>query len=186
MLNIVLFGPPGAGKGTQSKKLVADFNLVHLSTGDMLRAERKSGSELGQRVSAIIDAGELVSDEIVIELIATRLDNNADAAGFIFDGFPRTIAQAEALDRLLSEKDTSISCMISLKVPEEELVTRLLQRGRKDDNEETIRNRVGVYQEETLPVAGYYQKQAKLNEIDGVGTVEEIAQRVATVLKAYA
>jgi adenylate kinase len=190
MLNIVLFGPPGAGKGTQSQKLIDDFKLVHLSTGDMLRAEKKSGSDLGQRVAAIMESGALVSDEIVIELIAKRLDTYPDAAGFIFDGFPRTVAQAEALDQLLSEKSTAITCMISLKVPDEELVERLVKRGqesgRSDDNEETIRKRIAVYNAETLPVADYYRSQDKLNEVDGVGSIDEISQRIGEVLRTYA
>lgn len=190
MLNIVLFGPPGAGKGTQSQKLIDDFGLMHLSTGDMLRAEKASGSELGQRVAAIMEAGQLVSDEIVIELIAKRLDGNPEAKGFIFDGFPRTTAQAEALDQLLVEKSTSITCMISLVVPEEELVVRLVKRGkesgRADDNEATIRNRISVYNRETLPVADYYRAKNKLNEVEGVGSIEEIGERIADVLKAYA
>lgn len=190
MLNLVLFGPPGAGKGTQSQKLIEDFKLVHCSTGDMLRAEKASGSELGQRVASIMAAGQLVSDQIVIELIANRIDRHPDAPGFIFDGFPRTVAQAEALDKLLEEKGTSISCMISLIVPEEELVTRLVKRGkdsgRADDNEETIRKRIGVYNSETLPVADYYKGQNKLNEVKGVGTIEEIGERIANVLKELA
>jgi len=189
MLNIILFGPPGAGKGTQSQKLINGLSLVHLSTGDMLRAEKASGSELGNRVAAIMAAGQLVSDEIVIELIAKRLDTNTDAPGFIFDGFPRTVAQAEALDALLTDKGTAITCMISVQVPEEELVTRLVKRGqesgRTDDNEETIRKRIGVYNKETLPVADYYQGQDKLNNIQGVGTIDEIGDRIAAILKTY-
>ncbi|RMG62952.1 MAG: adenylate kinase [Bacteroidetes bacterium] len=189
MLNLVIFGPPGAGKGTQSQRVIDQFGLIHLSTGDMLRAEMASGSELGDQVKSIIAAGQLVRDEIVIALIAKRLDAHAEAPGFIFDGFPRTVAQAEALDHLLTEKHTSITGMISLVVPEEELVTRLVKRGeesgRSDDNEETIRKRIVEYNEKTLPVATYYQGQGKLYEIEGVGSIEEIGDRIAKVLKAF-
>lgn len=186
MLNIVLFGPPGAGKGTQSKSIIEKYGLIHLSTGDMLRAEKASGSDLGEEVKSIMEQGLLVSDEIVIALISKRLDTNPDANGFIFDGFPRTVPQAEALDTLLQEKDTSITYMLSLKVAEEELVTRLVKRGleqgRSDDNETTIRKRIVEYNTKTLPVEGYYRDQDKLHEIDGMGEVDEIEARISKVL----
>jgi adenylate kinase len=186
MLNIVLFGPPGAGKGTQSANIIAQYGLTHLSTGDMLRAERASGSDLGIRVQQIMESGQLVSDAIVIELIRKRLVENPHAAGFIFDGFPRTVPQAEALDALLTEQGTAISAMVSLVVPEEELIVRLVKRGaesgRSDDNEETIRKRISVYKNETLPVADYYEQQGKYNAIDGIGSVEDIFARIISVL----
>lgn len=188
MINIVLFGPPGAGKGTQSKNIIEEYGLIHLSTGDMLRAEMASNSDLGKEVKSIIANGILVSDEIVIALISKRLDANPDANGFIFDGFPRTVPQAEALDKLLLDKGTSITYMLSLQVEEEELVKRLVQRGidqgRSDDNEETIRNRIAEYNNKTLPVAGFYDAQCKLHHINGVGNIEEIGKRIAQVLTA--
>ena len=187
MLNIVIFGPPGAGKGTQSKHIVEEFGLIHLSTGDMLRSEIASGSELGEKVKSIIAAGALVSDEIVIELIRKRLIEHSSSYGFIFDGFPRTIEQAEALDNLLAEQNESISTMLSMVVPEEELVTRLIQRGkdsgRADDNEETIRKRIKEYENKTLPVAGYYKGQGKLEEVNGMGSIDEITARIINTLK---
>ncbi|MEO0898008.1 MAG: adenylate kinase [Bacteroidota bacterium] len=190
MLNIVIFGPPGAGKGTQSKFLIDNHQLVHCSTGDMLRAAMASGSELGKQVKDIIAAGKLVSDEIVIALIADRIDSNPEAKGFIFDGFPRTVAQAEALDKLLEDKNTSISCMLELVVPEEELIKRLLERGRQqgrtDDNEATIAARIGEYKSKTLPVADFYKGQNKLNQVHGLGSVEEIAHRISDVLQKHA
>ena len=189
MLNLVLFGPPGAGKGTQSETIVNNYDLVHLSTGNMLRAEIQSGSELGERVKSIMAEGKLVSDEIVIELIRNHLQKNPEAAGFIFDGFPRTVAQAEALDKLMEEQGNAITCMVSLFVHEEELVRRLLQRGkesgRTDDTEETIKARIKEYENKTLPVAKYYGEQDKLYEVNGVGSIDDIALRIKEILDSY-
>jgi adenylate kinase len=189
MVNIVIFGPPGAGKGTQSGILIKEYQLVHCSTGDMLRAAMASGSELGKQVKDIIAEGRLVSDEIVIALIENRIESHPAAKGFIFDGFPRTVAQAKALDQLMKKKETVISCMLSLIVPEEELINRLLERGkesgRSDDNRETITSRIQEYKTKTLPVADYYRSQGKLSEIDGVGSVEEIAERISEGIKVH-
>ncbi len=179
MLNIVLFGPPGAGKGTQSEKLIAKYGLVHLSTGDILRSEIARGTALGMEAKQIMDRGDLVSDDIVIGMIESKLDANLNANGFIFDGFPRTQAQAVALDDLLQKKGTAISAMLALEVDNEELVKRLLLRGkdsgRPDDaNEEIIRNRVNEYNNKTLPLKKYYSEQAKFHSINGIGSIESI------------
>jgi adenylate kinase len=179
MLNIVLFGPPGAGKGTQSEKLIQKYGLVHLSTGDILRSEITRGTTLGMEAKAIMDRGELVSDDIVIGMIESKLDNNPNASGFIFDGFPRTQAQAIALDDLLQKKGTAISAMLALEVNDEELVKRLLNRGKDsgradDQNEDIIRNRVNEYNNKTLPLKKYYSEQAKFHSINGIGTIEDI------------
>lgn len=188
MQNIVLFGPPGAGKGTQSENIIKKYQWVHLSTGDMLRNEMKNQTELGLKAKSLIDKGLLVPDEVVIGMIKNQINQHLDAKGIIFDGFPRTVAQAEALDQMLSELNLSIHSMISLEVPFEILKQRLLQRAkelnRTDDTEEVIAKRIQEYNSKTLPVADYYKKQNKLHAINGVGTVEEVFSRIEAVLQA--
>jgi adenylate kinase len=179
MLNIVLFGPPGAGKGTQSENLINKYGLVHLSTGDILRSEITRGTELGKKAKEIMDRGELVGDEIVIGMIESKLDQNPNAKGFIFDGFPRTTAQAVALDDLLQKKGTGISGMLALEVDNEELVKRLLNRGKEsgrpdDRDENVIRRRILEYNNKTLPLKQYYSEQGKFHSIHGIGTIDEI------------
>lgn len=183
MLNIVLFGPPGAGKGTQSEKLIEKYGLVHLSTGDILRNEIARGTTLGMEAKQIMDRGELVSDDIVIGMIEAKLDATPNANGFIFDGFPRTQAQAVALDDLLQKKGTAISAMLALEVDNDELVKRLLLRGKEsgrpdDQNEEIIRNRVNEYNNKTLPLKKYYSEQAKFHSINGIGSIESIFKQL--------
>lgn len=179
MLNLVLFGPPGAGKGTQSENLISKYGLVHLSTGDILRSEIDRGTALGKKAKEIMDKGELVSDEIVIGMIESKLDDNTNAKGFIFDGFPRTTAQAIALDDLLQKKGTGISGMLALEVDDEELTKRLLKRGessgRADDrNEDIIRRRILEYNTKTLPLKNFYNEQGKFHSIDGIGSIDQI------------
>jgi adenylate kinase len=179
MLNIVLFGPPGAGKGTQSAKLIEKYHLVHLSTGDIFRANIKSATELGVLAKSYIDKGQLVPDEVTIGMLAGEVNKNPDAKGFIFDGFPRTQAQAKALDELLASKATSITMMLALEVEEEELRKRLLLRGkdsgRADDQDPAvIQKRIDVYNGETMPVKEFYQLQNKYKGIDGIGEIEDI------------
>ncbi|WP_205499644.1 adenylate kinase [Rufibacter psychrotolerans] len=189
MLNIVLFGPPGAGKGTQSQKLIEKYGLIHLSTGDLLRSEIAQGTELGLKAKGLMDAGLLVPDEVVIGMIESKLNDNRTAAGFIFDGFPRTVPQAEALDQLLERYGQSISCMVALEVSEEELVKRLLLRGqtsgRPDDADETlIQKRVQEYNNKTAPVANYYAEQNKFFAIDGIGEIDEIFAKTCEIIDA--
>ncbi|MBT3622324.1 MAG: adenylate kinase [Flavobacteriales bacterium] len=187
MLNLVLFGPPGAGKGTQSNLLIDKYNLVHLSTGDILRGEIAAGTALGLEAKTLMDKGDLVPDKIVIGMISSKLDNNPTANGFIFDGFPRTAAQATALDTLLSGKGTAISAMLSLKVEDAELIKRLLERGKEsgradDKNESIIANRINEYNNKTAPLKEFYAAQNKLSEIEGVGSITDIAQKLNTVI----
>ena len=182
MLNIVLFGPPGAGKGTQAVKLFEKYQLVHLSTGDILRGELAAKSKLGLEAKSYMDKGELVPDEVVIGMIETKLDQNPDAKGFIFDGFPRTQAQAGALDNLLLKKNTAITSMLALDVEKEELIKRLMGRGKisgraDDQNISVIENRIAVYNRETAPVIDYYSNQGKFHAVNGMGSIEEIFDR---------
>ena len=179
MLNIVLFGPPGSGKGTQAEKIISKYQLIHLSTGDMLRAEIAAKSKLGLEAKTLMDKGDLVPDAVVIDMIENKLSSNSTAKGFVFDGFPRTVKQAEALDELLAKYKAPIKAVLSLFVSEEELTKRILKRGetsgRADDrNEEIVKNRVVEYRNKTAPLANYYIASGKLKQIPGEGTIEEI------------
>jgi adenylate kinase len=187
MLNLVLFGAPGSGKGTQSKKLIEKYQLIHLSTGDILRAEIAQGTELGLEAKKLMDDGKLVPDAVVNGMISNKLDANKDAKGFIFDGFPRTTAQAEALDQLLTSKNESISVMVQLVVDDEELMHRLLLRGkdsgRPDDaNPEVIRKRLDEYHSKTEVVGEFYKDQNKLRSVNGVGEVDHVFNAIAAVV----
>ena len=189
MLNIVLFGPPGAGKGTQSQKLIEKYNLIHLSTGDLLRSQIAAGTKLGMEAKKLMDNGLLVPDEVVSGMIDSKVKEHRHAAGFIFDGFPRTVPQAQSLDKLLRENETEITCMIALRVDDEELTKRLLLRGltsgRPDDqNEELIRKRVQEYNTKTAPVADYYAGQGKYLAVDGIGEIEDIFNELCQQIDA--
>ncbi|MFI5124069.1 MAG: adenylate kinase [Chitinophagales bacterium] len=184
MFNLILFGPPGSGKGTQSEKLIAQFGLKHLSTGDILRSEIKNGTALGLEAKNLMDQGKLVPDAVVIGMIRAALDHNPDAKGFLFDGFPRTNAQADALDALLSEKKTSINIVLALQVSKSELVKRLLNRGltsdRTDDRDESIiGSRIEEYERKTAAVADHYKKFNKVVFIPGEGSVDEIFAKLS-------
>lgn len=184
MINLILFGPPGSGKGTQAAKLVEKYQLLHISTGDLFRYEMGNNTPLGLKAKSYIAAGELVPDEVTVGMLRNKVEANPDVEGYIFDGFPRTIPQCEALDELLSEKGTMISKLIMLDVPDEEIIKRIKKRGetsgRRDDlDESVIRNRIEVYKSETTPVFDYYATQGKSVKINGVGSIEEIFERLA-------
>jgi adenylate kinase len=187
MFNLILFGPPGSGKGTQSEKLVEKYKLVHLSTGNLLRSEIAEKTPLGIEAKHFIDKGQLVPDEVVIGMVDSFFDKHPDAIGFLFDGFPRTTAQAVALDKLMALKKTEISLVLMLEVNEEELIKRLVLRGktsgRSDDADENVqRNRQQVYKNETLPVASYYQKAKKVAVVDGMGEIDSIFERLCSYI----
>ncbi|MCD7933313.1 MAG: adenylate kinase [Tannerellaceae bacterium] len=186
MLNIVIFGAPGSGKGTQSELIIKEFGLDHISTGDVLRAEIKNGTELGKTAAGYIEKGQLVPDELIIDMLAGVLDSKEASKGVIFDGFPRTIPQAKALKAMLNERGTDVTVMLNLQVDDEELVNRLLERGkvsgRSDDNLETIKSRLEVYHNQTAPLAEYYIQEGKHEAIKGVGTIEEIFNRIKEVV----
>ncbi len=179
MLNLVLFGPPGAGKGTQSEKLIEKYALVHLSTGDIFRANIKGETELGKLAKSFMDKGELVPDAVTISMLEDVVNKQVNPKGFIFDGFPRTSAQADALDKFLAGKNWKISAMLALEVNDEELKKRLLLRGKEsgrpdDANPEVIQNRINVYNRDTAPLKNYYEAQGKYRGVKGIGTIEEI------------
>ncbi len=188
MLNIVIFGAPGSGKGTQSDKIIENYKLFHISTGDVLRDNIRRGTELGKTAKGYIDQGQLVPDELIIDILAQVLDENKDKAseGVIFDGFPRTIPQAEALEQLLADRGTSINAVVGLEVPEDELIKRILLRGqmsgRADDNEETARKRLEVYHNQTSPLKAYYEEQGKYRAINGLGSIDDIFKSISETL----
>ena len=178
MFNLILFGPPGSGKGTQSVKVAEKFNLVHISTGDVFRREIKAGSELGLKVKGIIERGELVSDELLIVILKNEIDKYPEASGFVFDGFPRTIPQAKDLDKLMIDLNEQVSLVTALEVNDDEILTRLLKRaeveGRKDDTQEVIENRINIYNNQTQPLIEYYKNQDKFIAVNGIGSIDQI------------
>jgi len=188
MVNFLIFGPPGSGKGTQSVKLAEKFNLLHLSTGDMLRAEITAGTELGKKMSLIMSKGELVPDEVVIEMIAHKIDNSKGSAGFLFDGFPRTVAQTVSLEKMLNDRGMKIDQMLVLDVDHDELVKRLIARaelsGRPDDKDPAvIENRIDVYKEKTEPIINYCNQKGLYQPVNGMGTIDDIFKRLSDYMK---
>ncbi len=189
MTNLVLFGPPGSGKGTQAAFLIEKYSLIHISTGDLFRYEMSHDTPLGQEAKAYMAKGELVPDSVTIGMLRNKVEKHLDARGFIFDGFPRTIPQAEALDALLISMGTEVAGLLSLEVDEAEIVHRILMRGqtsgRADDTDETtVRKRIAVYKSETAPVFGYYASKGKSHSINGLGTIDEIAERLSKAVEA--
>jgi len=187
MVNFLIFGPPGSGKGTQSVRLAEKFNLLHLSTGDMLRAEIAAGTELGRKMSTIMSKGELVPDEVVIEMIANKIDSSKEYAGFLFDGFPRTVAQTAELEKMLNDRGMKIDCMLALDVEHDELVKRLIGRaelsGRPDDKDPAvIENRIDVYNEKTLPIINYCNERGLYLPVNGMGTIDDIYGRLVEAM----
>jgi adenylate kinase len=190
MLNFLIFGPPGSGKGTQSVKLAEKFNLVHLSTGDMLRAEIAAGTELGKKMSTIMSKGELVPDEVVIEMIAARIDKTKGSSGFLFDGFPRTVAQTIELEKMLNDRSMKINCLLVLDVDHDELVRRLIlraeQSGRPDDKDPAvIENRIDVYRSKTEPIINYCREKGLYKPVNGVGSIDDIFVRLSDQMKKF-
>lgn len=187
-MNLILFGPPGAGKGTQAQFIMDRYNVVQLSTGDMLRAAVAAGTELGKKAKAIMDAGELVADDLIIGIIGDRIGEPDCANGFILDGFPRTLAQAEGLDGLLADKGLTLDAVVEIRVPDEELFARIEKRAaetggtRADDNAETLKNRLKVYHGQTAPVLGYYEKKSMVDTVDGLQTIDQVTADITEVL----
>jgi adenylate kinase len=186
MMNIILFGPPGSGKGTQSIKIAEKYDLVHISTGDIFRAELKEETPLGLKAKSFMEKGELVPDELLADIIRSAMDKHGKSAGYIFDGYPRTIPQAEDLDRLMKERGASITHVLALEVSDQEVITRLLKRaeleGRSDDNEEVIANRLNVYKEQTQPLINFYDGKGLFTGINGVGSIDEIFENLCKVI----
>lgn len=189
MLNLILFGPPNAGKGTQAKLIASEMGLVHLSTGDILRGEIAQGTELGKYAQEIMNRGDLVPDEVILKMVGNKIDAHRTGNGFVFDGFPRTLPQATALDKLLADRHTRIAGTVNIEVNDEELLSRMMERARKesraDDTPVVLNRRISTYKAETLPVAGYYESQGKFLSVNGVGTVEEITARIREAIGQF-